>query len=77
MDNQKPPDRGKPKRSRDTFQAAYQIVKTAIGEREEEYESAKDPAAQHLGSKGGKARTHKLSIVKVLENNTYTELGPP
>ena len=50
------------KRPADVIGNAVKVMRIATGEEEEEYEDdGKDPAAQELGAKGGKARAAKLT----------------
>ena len=50
------------KRPADVIGNAVRVMQIATGEAEEEFEDdGKDPAAQALGAKGGRARAAKLS----------------
>ena len=50
------------KRPADVIGNAVRVMQIATGEAEEEYDDdGKDPAAQVLGRKGGKARAAKLT----------------
>mgnify|MGYP001384993545 CR=1 FL=1 len=51
------------KRPADVVSNAVKVMKIATGEEEEEFngKDGKDPAAQAMGRKGGKARASKLS----------------
>ncbi len=51
------------KRPADVVSNAVKVMKIATGEEEEDFDGkdGKDPAAQALGRKGGKARASKLS----------------
>lgn len=50
------------KRPADVIGNAVKVMRIATGQEEEEYEDAgKDPAAQALGKKGGRARAEKLT----------------
>ena len=50
------------KRPADVIGNAVRVMEIATGQREEEFEdNRKDPAAQALGAKGGKARAAKLT----------------
>jgi hypothetical protein len=51
------------KRPADTVGNAIKVARLATGEEKEEFDSAdgKNPAAQSLGRKGGKARAENLS----------------
>lgn len=54
------------KRPVDTVGNAIKVAKIAVGEEEEEFDGSdgKDPAAQTMGRKGGKARAESLSAKK-------------
>jgi hypothetical protein len=54
------------KRPTDTIGNAIKVAKIATGEEEEEFDGSdgKDPAAQAMGRKGGKARAESLSARK-------------
>lgn len=54
------------KRPADTVGNAVKVARIATGEEEEEFDGAdgKDPAAQAMGRKGGKARAESLSARK-------------
>lgn len=54
------------KRPADVVSNAVRVAKIATGEEEEEFDGSdgKDPAAQAMGRKGGKARAKKLSSKK-------------
>ena len=54
------------KRPADVVSNAVKVMKIATGEEEEEFDGAdgKNPAAQALGRKGGKARAESLSAKK-------------
>jgi hypothetical protein len=51
------------KRPADVVSNAAKVMKIATGEEEEEFDGSdgKDPAAQAMGRKGGKARAEKLT----------------
>jgi len=51
------------KRPADVVSNAVKVMRIATGEEEEEFDGAdgKDPAAQAMGRKGGKARAEKLT----------------
>ena len=51
------------KRPADVVSNAVRVMKIATGEEEEEFDGkdGKDPAAQAMGRKGGKARAKKLT----------------
>lgn len=51
------------KRPADVVSNAVKVMKIATGEEEEEFDGkdGKDPAAQAMGRKGGKARAENLS----------------
>jgi hypothetical protein len=53
------------KRPADVVSNAVKVMKIATGEEAEEFDGSdgKDPAAQAMGRKGGKARAKKLSAV--------------
>lgn len=57
------------KRPADTVGNAIKVARLATGEEEEEFngKDGKDPAAQAMGRKGGKARAKKLSSKKRTE----------
>lgn len=54
------------KRPADVVSNAVKVMKIATGEEEEEFDGkdGKDPAAQAMGRKGGKARAESLSAKK-------------
>lgn len=54
------------KRPSDVVSNAVKVMKIATGEEEEEFDGSdgKDPAAQAMGRKGGKARAESLSAKK-------------
>lgn len=54
------------KRPADVVSNAVKVMKIATGEEEEEFDGSdgKDPAAQAMGRKGGKARAENLSAKK-------------
>lgn len=54
------------KRPADVIGNAVKVMRIATGEEEEEFDSAdgKNPAAQAMGRKGGKARAESLSAKK-------------
>lgn len=54
------------KRPADTVGNAIKVARLATGEEEEEFDGSdgKDPAAQAMGRKGGKARAESLSAKK-------------
>lgn len=54
------------KRPADVVCNAVKVMKIATGEEQEEFDGAdgKDPAAQAMGRKGGKARAESLSAKK-------------
>lgn len=57
------------KRPADVIGNAVKVMKIATGEDEEEFDGSdgKNPAAQSLGRKGGKARAKKLTAKKRAE----------
>ena len=57
------------RRPADVVSNAVKVMKIATGEEEEEFDGTdgKDPAAQAMGRKGGKARAEKLSAKKRAE----------
>lgn len=57
------------KRPADVVSNAVKVMKIATGEEEEEFDGSdgKDPAAQAMGRKGGKARAESLSKKKRAE----------
>ena len=57
------------KRPADVVSNAVKVMKIATGEDEEEFDGkdGKDPAAQAMGRKGGKARAESLSAKKRAE----------
>lgn len=61
-----PKDPQKPKRLADVIGNAVRVMKIATGEEEEEFDGSdgKDPAAQAMGRKGGKARAESLTAKK-------------
>ncbi len=54
------------KRPADVVSNAVKVMKIATGEVEEEFDGSdgKDPAAQAMGRKGGRARAERLSPMK-------------
>lgn len=54
------------KRPADVVSNAVRVMRIATGEEEEEFDGSdgKDPAAQAMGRKGGKARAESLSAKK-------------
>ncbi len=54
------------KRPADVVSNAVKVMRIATGEEEEEFDGSdgKDPAAQAMGRKGGKARAESLSAKK-------------
>lgn len=54
------------KRPADVVSNAVKVMKIATGEEEEEFDGkdGKDPAAQAMGRKGGRARAESLSAKK-------------
>jgi hypothetical protein len=54
------------KRPADVVSNAVKVMKIATGEEQEEFDGSddKDPAAQAMGRKGGKARADSLSAKK-------------
>lgn len=49
------------KRPADAIGAAIKVARLAVGDETETLKEGKDPVAQALGSKGGRARKRKLS----------------